>query len=313
MTLDRTPNSGRDVGSSLRGVFAAALTPMDRDLNIDREAFAAHCRRLLDAGCHGLGVFGTTGEANSLSAEERIPALHALVEDGVPAESLLPGTGSCALTEAVRLGTAALEAGVAGVLVLPPFYYKDVSDDGLFGFFAELIERIGDDYLRVYLYNFPQMTGIGFSLSLIHRLLETYPGVVVGTKDSSGDRARIRETCLEFPEFSVFAGTERYLLDTLRWGGAGCISATVNVTSRPARRVYDAHEVSQEGEAESLQEQLTGLRAEIEAFPMIPALKFLMRGSTGEECWSNLRPPLRNLNKDQADDLLSRPSVSARA
>ena len=313
MTSDQTRNAGRDARSSLRGVVAAALTPMDRNLNVDQEAFTRHCRRLLDAGCHGLGVFGTTGEANSLSAEERIPALHALVEDGIPAESLLPGTGSCALTEAVRLSNAALEAGVAGVLVLPPFYYKDISDDGLFGFFAELIERVGDDRLRVYLYNFPQMTGIGFSLSLIQRLLEAYPGVVVGTKDSSGDRARIRETCLEFPGFSVFAGTERYLLDTLRWGGAGCISATVNVTSRLARRVYDAHEANQEGEAEALQEQLTGRRAEIEAFPMIPALKFLMHSSTQEGCWSNLRPPLRGLDEGQMEDLLSRPSVLARS
>lgn len=300
--MDQKQDTERASGTSLKGVFAAALTPMDRDLNVDREAFTAHCRRLLDAGCHGLGVFGTTGEANSLSVEERTSALTELVEDGIPGEKLLPGTGSCALTDAVRLSRAALEVGVGGVLVLPPFYYKGVDDDGLFRFFAELIERVGDDRLRMYLYNFPQMTGLSISLNLIGRLLESYPRVVAGTKDSSGDRERIRTTCKEHPGFDVFAGTERYLLDTLRWGGAGCISATVNVTSRQARQVYDAYKENWE-DAEMLQERLIELRAGIEGYPMIPGLKYLMQHSTGEESWSNLRPPLTALSEKQAGDL----------
>ena len=310
--MDQTQSTKRDTQLSLRGVFAAALTPMDLDLSVDQGAFTAHCRWLLDAGCHGLGVFGTTGEANSLSVEERTLALAALVENGIPGEKLLPGTGSCALTDAVHLSRAALEVGAGGVLVLPPFYYKGVGDDGLFRFFAELIERIGDDRLRVYLYNFPLMTGIGFSLPLIERLLEAYPGVVVGTKDSSGDWERIKTTCREFPDFSVFAGTERYLLDTLRWGGAGCISATVNVTSQLARQVYDAHEADWE-DADALQERLTELRATIEEFPMIPALKSMMRRSTQEENWSNLRPPLSRLTEDQTHELLSGVDATGRS
>lgn len=307
---ENATSTEREAGTSLGGVFAAALTPMDRELNVDQGVFTAGCRRLLDAGCHGLGVFGTTGEANSLSVEERLSALDALVEGGIPGEKLLPGTGACALTDAVRLSRAALEAGAAGVLVLPPFFYKGVSDDGVFRFFAELIERVGDERLRVYLYNFPQMTGLSFSLPLIERLLESYPGVVVGTKDSSGDLERIRGTCREFPEFSVFAGTEQYLLDTLRHGGAGCISATVNVTSRLSRRVYDAYEEGRE-DAESLQQSLTELRSEIEAFPMIPALKTLMYQSTREKSWHNLRPPLCELDDEQTRDLSSRLPVSA--
>ena len=220
----------------LKGVLAAVLTPMDEDLNPDHQAFAAHCRRLLAAGCHGLSVFGTTGEANSLSVDERLAVLEALVESGIPPEKLLPGTGSCALTDTVRLSQAALEAGTAGALVLPPFYYKSVGDDGLFRFFAEVVERVGDDSLRLYLYHIPQMTGVDLGLSLISRLIDAYPGVVVGTKDSSGDRERIMALCREFPDFSVLAGTETLLLETLRSGGEGCISATVNVTSRLARR-----------------------------------------------------------------------------
>ncbi|MBA2344191.1 MAG: dihydrodipicolinate synthase family protein [Rubrobacter sp.] len=290
----------------LTGVFAAALTPMDDGLNVDHEAFAANCRRLLDAGCHGLGIFGTTGEANSLSADERIAALEALVAGGIPGERLLPGTGSCALTEAVRLSRAALEAGALGVLVLLPFYYKGVGDDGLFRFFAGLIERVADPRLRVYLYHFPQMTGVGISPSLIERLLEAYPGVIVGTKDSAGDWGRIEALCREFPGFRVFAGTERFLLDTLRQDGAGCISATVNVTARQARLVHDAHVAGRDEEAAALQKQLTDLRETIEAYPTIPALKGIMGRLTGEDVWRNIRPPLTNLEEGRADELLSR-------
>src|ERR687896_2672097 len=217
----------------LKGVLAAVLTPMDEDLNPDHQAFAAHCHRLLASGCHGLSVFGTTGEANSLSVNERLAALEALLERGVPPEKLLPGTGSCALTDTVLLSRAALEAGTAGALVLPPFYYKGVGDDGLFHFFAEVVERVGDDRLRLYLYHIPQMTGVDLGLPLISRLIEAYPGIVVGTKDSSGDRDRITTLCREFPDFSVLAGTETLLLETLRSGGVRWVSPTPTRTPPP--------------------------------------------------------------------------------
>jgi len=298
--MDRAEN-----GAGPKGVLAAVLTPMDGDFSPDHAAFAAHCQRLLAAGCHGLSVFGTTGEANSLSVDERLAALEALLESGVPAGALLPGTGSCALTDTVRLSRAALEAGTNGVLVLPPFYYKNVGDDGLFRYFAEVIERVGDDRLRLYLYHIPRMTGIDLGLPLISRLIEAYPGVIAGTKDSSGDRERITTLCGEFPGFSVLAGTETLLLETLRSGGEGCISATVNVTSRLARLVHDAHAAERDDEAEALQERLSQLRGSIEAYPVIPALKVLMADLTGDEAWRNLRPPLSELDAEQAKELLS--------
>jgi 4-hydroxy-tetrahydrodipicolinate synthase len=292
-------------GASPKGVLAAVLTPMDENLGPDHGSFADHCHRLLGAGCHGLSVFGTTGEANSLSVNERLSALEALAESGVPVEKLLPGTGSCALTDTVRLSRVALETEAAGVLVLPPFYYKGVGDDGLYRFFAEVVERVGDDRLRLYLYHIPQMTGVDLGLPLISRLIDAYPGVVVGTKDSSGDRERITTLCREFPGFSVFAGTETLLLETLRAGGDGCISATVNVTSRLARRVYDAHEAGKDGEAAALQERLTQLRASIEAYPVIPALKQLMADLTEDKQWRNIRPPLSGLDEKTTKDLLA--------
>jgi 4-hydroxy-tetrahydrodipicolinate synthase len=278
---------------------------MDGDLYPDHAAFAAHSQRLLAAGCHGLSVFGTTGEANSLSVDERLAALEALLESGVPAGALLPGTGSCAITDTVRLSRAALEAGTNGVLVLPPFYYKNVGDEGLFRYFAEVVERVGDDRLRLYLYHIPQMTNIDLGLPLISRLIEAYPGVIAGTKDSSADRERIATLCGAFPGFSVLAGTETLLLETLRSGGEGCISATVNVTSRLARRVYDAHASGRDDEAEALQRHLSQLRGSIEAYPVIPALKVLMADLIEDGAWRNLRPPLSGLHEEQARGLLS--------
>jgi 4-hydroxy-tetrahydrodipicolinate synthase len=275
----------------MRGVFAAALTPLRDDLSIDRVAFAEHCRRLLDAGCHGVAIFGTTGEANSLSIAERVDAWGALVEDGIPAGELLPGTGACALPDAVTLAREALAIGAPGVLALPPFYYKGVSDEGLFRYFAELIDRVGDDRLRVFLYHIPPMAAVGFSVELIGRLLDAFPGVVVGTKDSAGDAARIERVCKEFPELIVFAGSERFLLDTLRWGGDGCISATCNVTAEQTRAVYDAWEAGAD-EADALQAALIEARAAYDGRPLIPALKAALLERTGDERWRNLRPPL---------------------
>ena len=220
----------------MKGVFAAVLTPMRDDLSVDRDAFAAHCRRLLDAGCHGLGIFGTTGEANSLSIDERIEALRRAGRRRHPGRRRCsPARARARCPTPSRLAQAALALGAPGVLALPPFYYKGVSDDGLFRFFAELIERVGDDRLRLFLYHIPPQAVVGFSPELIGRLLDAYPGTIAGTKDSAGDPARIERICKEFPQLTVFAGTERFLLDTLRWGGDGCISATVNVTAvRPA-------------------------------------------------------------------------------
>ena len=275
-----------------RGVYAAALTPMGDDLSIDRGLFAGHCRRLLEAGCHGLAVFGTTGEANSFSVDERIAALEALVQDGIPAGALLPGTGACALPDAVRLTRAALDAGVPGVLVLPPFYYKGVPDDGVFRYYAELIERVGDERLRVFLYHIPAVSGVGLGTQLIARLVAAYPGTVAGIKDSEGDPARTRATTVAFPGLAVFPGTERYLLDGLRWGGAGCISATVNVTASLARDVFEAHAAGNDDGAPALQARLTAAREAIEAQPVIPALKGMLAELTGEPGWRTVRPPL---------------------
>src|SRR4051794_12191929 len=286
------------MASSFDGVYAAALTPLREDLSIDRRAFAEHCRRLLDEGCDGLAIFGTTGEANSFSVSERVTAWEALVADGIPGDALLPGTGACALPDAVTLTREALAAGARGVLALPPFYYKDVTDDGLFGFFAELIERVGDDRLRLFLYHIPPQAVVGFSFELITRLLDAFPGVIAGTKDSSGDAARIESLCREFAPLRVFAGTEAVLLDTLGWGGAGCISATVNVTAPLCAEVFRTR-------SEAAQARLSERRRYLERFPVIPALKAILRDRTGDDAWRDLRLPLVALDDALVRELLS--------
>ncbi len=291
---------------ALRGVLAASLTPLTDELEPDTAALVAHLRWLLDEGCDGVAVLGTTGEANSLSVEQRLRVIEAVAAaPELPHDRLLIGTGSSALADALRLSRAALDAGIERLLVLPPFYYKPVSDDGLHRFFAALIEGLAEPRLRIFLYNFPQLTGVPFSLALINRLRVDFPDTVVGMKDSSGDWDNMKAVCEAFPDFATFAGTERHLLDILRIGGAGCISATANATSMLCQHVFAAWRDG-EANADARQDKLTGWRLAIQAFPVIPALKALAAGRTGKESWRNLLPPQLPLTADQELALVQR-------
>ncbi|MFQ5955863.1 MAG: dihydrodipicolinate synthase family protein, partial [Kiloniellales bacterium] len=252
--------------------------------------------------CHGLAPFGTTSEGNSLAADERIRLLDALVETGVDAGRLIPGTGCCALTDTVILTRHALGVGCGGVLMLPPFYYKAISDDGLFACIAEVIERVGDARLRIYLYHIPPVAQVGYTLPLIERLVAAYPSVVVGIKDSSGDWNNTRQLLEALPGFGTFCGSEVFLLDTLRGGGVGCITATANVNATAIRRVYDAWQGDQ---ADRLQQVITARRQMIQAYPMIPALKQIVAHYRDDAGWLNLRPPLTALTPAQAAALLA--------
>lgn len=286
----------------LAGVFAPVVTPFKADLSPDPERLARHCHWLASQDCDGFAVFGTTSEANSLSIEERMALLETLVRDGIAPARLMPGSGCCALSDSVRLTSHAVKLGCGGVLMLPPFYYKDVSDDGLFKNYAEVIERVGDSRLRVYLYHIPQMSQIAISLTLIERLLKAYPGTVVGIKDSSGDWENTEAMLKAFPGFDVFVGSEPFLLANMRNGGVGCISATANVNSRAIHKLYEEWRAPG---AEGMQQALIELRAAIQKFPAIPALKTIVAHYSGDPVWANLRPPLMGLTPDQASSLLA--------
>lgn len=282
----------------LRGVLSPVVTPFDADLAPDRGRWLAHCRWLLSQGC-GLAVFGTNSEANSLSLAERRGLLDAAVEGGLDPARMMPGTGACALPEAVELTRAAVEAGCAGVLMLPPFYYKGVPDDGLFAFYSEVIQRTGDERLRIYLYHIPPVAQVPIPLDLIERLLAAYPGTVAGIKDSSGDWANTRAMIERFGGergFDVFAGSEAFLLDTMRAGGAGCISATANVNPAAIHDVFANWEAE---DADARQAAITAFRQAVAAFPMIPALKAAIGMATDDAGWGQVRPPLVALDEAQ--------------
>ncbi len=277
-----------------RGVAVAALTPMTAGLEPDFDRFAAHCRRMLDQGADLLAVLGTTGEANSLGVDEKLRLLDALGESDIPGETLLPGTGTCSIADTVVLTRKALAVGSAGVVMLPPFYYKGVSDAGLHAAYEEVIQRVGDSRLRIYFYNFPFNSGVPISHDLIEGLLAAYPGTIAGIKDSSGDLDNMLAMCRRFPGFGVFAGSEQFLLPVLQAGGAGCISATANVTIGLCARVLAAARAGED--AAALQEQLSAWRLAIQSQPLIPALKAIMASSERETGWLPLRPPLTGLD-----------------
>ena len=281
----------------LEGVLAAALTPLKDDLSPDHVAMVEHYRWLLANGCDGLAVLGTTGEANSFTVDERLAILEVLGASGIDPGRLLVGTGCCAVADTVRLNRAALEMGSAGVLMLPPFYYKNVSEDGLFAAYSEAIQRTGDRRLGVYIYHFPRMTGIDIGQGLIERLKAAYPETIVGLKDSSGDWNATEAVLDALPGFRVFAGSERFLLPTLRAGGAGCISATANVTCHLAADLYRRW---RSAEADALQDELTRLRVLIEELPLIPALKQILAEQQERPGWLTIRPPLVGLSGAQA-------------
>jgi 4-hydroxy-tetrahydrodipicolinate synthase len=285
-------------------VLAPVLTPFGRDLSPDPARLVAHCRWLLAHGCSALAPFGTTSEANSLAVGEREALLEALLEGGIPPDRLVPGTGCCAFPDTVRLTRHAVSRGCAGVLVLPPFYYKGVSDDGLFRAFAEVIERVGDDRLRVYLYHIPPVAQVGLGAALVERLLSAYPRAVAGMKDSSGDLANTKAMLDRFAArgFDVFVGSERFLLAGLRAGGVGCITATANVNAAAIDGLFRAWRAP---EADGLQERLNAVRAALERAPVIPGLKATLAHHAGDPGWETLRPPLVPLDPARREALLA--------
>lgn len=276
----------------MRGVLSPVVTPFDEQLRPDVERLTAHCRWLLSHDC-GLAIFGTNSEGNSLSVEEKIDIVDQLVEAGIDPARMMPGTGACALPDTVRLSSHMTKHGVGGVLMLPPFYYKGVSDEGIYRSVAEVIHKVGDDRLRIYLYHIPPVAQVGFSLDLIERLIGDFPGTVVGIKDSSGDWGNTKAMIERFPGWGVFAGNETVLLETLKAGGMGCISATCNVNPHG---VVDLYRRWQEPDAEQRQAECNALRGKVGQYVMISALKATIAHYSGDVSWNRLRPPLVELD-----------------
>ncbi|NQV54731.1 MAG: dihydrodipicolinate synthase family protein [Rhodospirillales bacterium] len=288
------------VPERMSGVLTPVVTPFGNDLAPDAKRLTEQCRWLL-AQEVGLAVFGTNSEANSMSVDEKIELIDRLLEAGIDAARMMPGTGCAAFTDSVRLTSHAVNSGCSGVLMLPPFYYKDVSDDGLFAVYAEIIERIGDARLRIYLYHIPPISQVPLSLPLIERLITSYPETVVGIKDSGGDWANTKAMLdAGWDDFRIFVGSEAFLLDNMRNGGDGCISASANVNPAAILALYHKWD---DGDGEAMQAGLNDVRERFIQFPMIAALKAGVAHFSGDPGWAQMRPPLVALDAGQQAQL----------
>jgi 4-hydroxy-tetrahydrodipicolinate synthase len=285
------------------GILVPAITPFNAQLAPDAPMLLAVCKWLLNQGANGLAVFGTTSEANSLSVGERRQLLESLLEGGIDPSVLLPGTGQCALPDAVELTSHAVSLGCGGVLTLPPFYYKPVSTDGLFAFYSEVIERVGSNDLGLWLYHIPQVAGVGIPHDLIERLVKRYPKTVLGIKDSSGDWANTEAMLTRFPDFRIFPSSEGVLLKAMKLGAAGCITASGNINAAAIRHLIDNWTSP---EAEALQVKVAAVRDIFSAYPLIPAAKAVLSRALGQPSLATLRPPLMPLSEQQASELMGR-------
>lgn len=288
------------VSADFTGAFAPVVTPFAADATPDFERFLAHCRWLIDEGA-GLAVFGTNSEANSLAGAERMELLDRLLDAGLPAGRFLPGTGASSITETVQLTRHALGRGCARVLMLPPFFYKDITDDGLYSFYADVIERVGDARLKVYLYHIPALSGVPITYPVIERLLRDYPGTVVGIKDSSGDWDNLQAMLTRFPTLQVFPASESFISRTRPLGARGCISATVNINPRRIARLVNEWDTPQ-GKAQ--QAEVDQVRKIMQSYPMIAALKEVLAVGLDDAEWRRVRAPLVGLSRTAADTLI---------
>lgn len=291
----------------IQGVHCAAATPVTAEGAPDLKLFAAHCRGLLEDGCHGIAMLGTTGEANSFGLGDRMALLDAAIAGGTPAETLLPGTSAPSVSDTLALTTHAVKAGAKGVVLLPPYYYKGVSDEGLYRFYSRVIEGVGDDRLRVVLYHIPQVTQIPISHDLIERLMAAFPGIVCGIKDSAGDLDNMKAMVERFPGLAVLSGADPLMLPLLRMGGAGCITATSNLRADALRVVWEGwNDPAKADEVEAAQDRINEWRTLSNSYVQLPTIKTMLARSRGDLGWLNLLPPLVELTEAERQDIWTR-------
>lgn len=289
------------------GVFCAAATPLKANGDPDLQLVADHCRRLIDDGCHGIALLGTTGEANSFSQGERRSILEGALAAGVAPERLMPGTGVAAIPETVALTKHALSLGVTRVVMLPPFYYKGVSDEGLFAAYAQILEKIGDSRLKVILYHIPQVSGVALSIPLVKRLVAAFPDTIVGIKDSAGDFANMQALIAEVPNFAVLAGADPLLLPLLKAGGAGCITATSNLVGDSLRFIFDhVSDPTKTAGVEAAQARINAYRTLSNSYVQIPTIKAMLALKRGEDAWFRTRAPLMPLGESERAELAAK-------
>jgi 4-hydroxy-tetrahydrodipicolinate synthase len=288
----------------LSGIFAAAATPLKADFSIDEDRLVNHCRWLLnEGGCDGVNLLGTTGEATSFSVEQRIEAMRAVSESGLPMERFMVGTGAAAMRDAIALTKAARELNFAGALLLPPFYYKDISEEALEAYVAKVIEEACGGDFGLYLYHIPQASTVPYPIAVVERLAKRFPGTLAGIKDSSGDLANTKALAERVPSIAVFPGAETLLQRAPDAGFAGCISATTNINGAIVSRGWKARETEA---GRMALESAAAIRSAISEFPVIPAVKWLLADIQNDPEWRRVHPPLTPLRDADWEALRSR-------
>jgi 4-hydroxy-tetrahydrodipicolinate synthase len=283
--------------TTLAGIYAAVATPVDAAGQVDHGRFADHCRWLLQQGCHGLTPWGTSGESTSFTTEERIEALDRLVAAGIAPGQMAPGTGAAAISDTVKLTRHAVAKGAAGVLVLPSFYFKDQVEDSVYGWFAEVIDKVGDDRLRLYLYNIPQLSGVPITVKVLRRLRDRFGPVVAGIKDSWGKWDNTKACLDALPELAIMTGNEPHLLQLLKAGGTGTICGMANFIPAALRRLYDRRDGN---EAAAIQKQIADTQPALFDQPVISSLKHAVAVYRGDPAWRRMKTPLVELSDKEA-------------
>ena len=286
----------------LRGTYCAALTPINEDYSINKKLFLKHCKNLLLQGLDGLGIFGTTGEANSFNVNEKIEAIHYLIDNGINPGKIIAGTGQCSVTDTILLSKEVSQLKVKGVLVLPAFFYKNVKDDGIVEYYKQVVEGVGDQNLHYVIYNIPQVSGIKINIGILERLINLFPNNIIGMKDSSGDLDNMLQVIKSISDFSLFSGSDSLALKVCQYGGAGAITATSNISGKLLSYLINNHE--NESNIENFQE-LQNLQVQIRStlfnHEPISALKAFLSVNNNDENWNRITPPLHTIIEPQKD------------
>ena len=285
----------------IKGVFSASLTPVNQDFSINTYLLYHHCKWLLTQGIDGLAVFGTTGEANSFNVDEKVKAIEYLINSKINPNKLIPGTGHCSLADTIKFTKKCAELKVRAVLVLPPFFYKGVKDEGVVEFYKNVVEEVGDHDLHYILYHIPQISGISISFEIIEKLTKLYPNNIVGMKDSSGNLDSMLKITKYFNNFSLFSGSDSLALKVCKRGGAGAITAASNISAKLLAYIVNNHKneltIQNFSEIQLLQEKI---RETIFTSEPISVLKALISIKDENTDWNRVNPPLQIIENPQS-------------
>ena len=281
----------------ISGAYCAVLTPLDNNLSINNNLHLRHCQSLMQKGLDGLTIFGTNGEASSFSINQKIHSIEFLLENRIDASNLIIGSGAASLEDAMELTNFSVKIGAKASLLIPPFYFKSVTDDGVISYYRNVIEQTGDNNFKFLLYNIPQHSGVTINFNIIENLLKLYPNNVVGLKDSTGNMDNMLKTIKYFNNFAVFCGNGAMALHTTKRGGAGAITGDANITARLLSFII--HNFKREKELENfdaIQTLIENIRNVLSSHEQISLLKAYYSIADNIEEWNNVMPPLKRID-----------------